>query len=192
MAVQVAEQFERVGGRGVGPHTLDALAQLSSAELEHCFAAGAAVPLGAVTGDPVGRVLAVRGFDAGPLAAVRRWIARTPLILWEGKSFRAEPGADTGFGGNRARLGVRGIVLRFATSEGPSIVDGRPCLRIDYDIASNPRLARRIYDELREVSPGLYLGRGGCVGRHRTHLVLWFAVDAREQAAPIRLDPPQR
>ncbi len=173
-----------------GPTTFDDLASLTSDQLAACFARGACVSLDAIAGDPAGRVLAVTGLEAPPFAALRRRIARTPLILWEGKSFRSEAGATRGFGSNRVRLGRSFTLFRFTTAEGPSIVDGAPCLQIDYSVLSNPRLVRRTYDELREVAPSLYLGRGGIRGRGRTRLVLWFAVDATQQARTVSIDPP--
>ena len=75
----------------------------------------------------------------------------------------------------------------FATSTAPSIVDGLPCVAIDYDVPANPRAVRRGYDELREVAPGLYLGRGMLRVRGRRRLVLWFAVDATAFDKPIAL-----
>lgn len=49
----------------------------------------------------------------------------------------------------------------FQTSVGPGRIDtDRQVLKIDYDLASNPRLSiRRILDELVQVADGVYLGK---------------------------------
>ena len=70
--------------------------------------------------------------------------------------------------------------LPFDTLFGPSAVDGKPTLILDYDLDANPGYIRHIHDEIREVSPGLFLGpamwKSGADGKT---LVLWFALDSR-------------
>ena len=58
---------------------------------------------------------------------------------------------------------------------GPSRVDGRPALVIDY--ADSGRAFRDIRDEVREVAPGVYLGltfQGA-----KPEPIIYFALDGR-------------
>ncbi len=162
-------------------HSLDSLARKTSAELDALYrAATVSTTMHAADGALVGRMLAVRGLP-GPLAnPLRRW-ARSRSFVWEGKTFQAS--SDTrGVGHNRVFIpGVFGHqnLFPFETLFGPSAVDGRPTLILDYDLDVNPGYIRRIHDEVREVAEGLFLGPAMWKrGDHRTH-VLWFALDSR-------------
>lgn len=161
--------------------TLDGLAQLTGLELEALFAAStaSAQDLAAIAGHPRGRVLGLPGPDRGALS---RWLRRfqgSSRYPWEGKSFESI-GAAAGRGFNRARFPRRHKLFGFSTRLAASLVDGRPSVAIDYDVSENPRLVRGIYDELRDVGEGLYLGRGMMRSKAaQPRLVLWFAVDAR-------------
>ncbi len=162
-------------------HSLDSLAERSLEDLDALYRA-AAVPstMRAADGALVGRMLAVRGLP-GPLAApLRRWAA-APSFVWEGKTFQAA--SDThGTGHNRVHVpGVLGRqnLFPFATSFGPSALDGKPTLILDYDLEVNPSFIRRIHDEIREVSPGVFLGPAMWKTGADPALVLWFALDSR-------------
>jgi len=162
-------------------HTLDSLAARSLDELAALYrAARCPTNMHAADGALIGRMLAVRGVPSPIAARLRAWAA-SPAFVWEGKTFQAA--SDTrGEGFNR--VAVPGVLGRqrlfpFATSFGPSAIDGAPTLVLDYELAVNPPYIRRIHDEIREVAPGLFLGpamwkRGGDKA-----LVLWFALDAR-------------
>jgi hypothetical protein len=160
--------------------TLDDLARSTPRELQALYEGGA-VPesLDRLDGDLVGRMLALRGVGRGVALRAIASLARRPGFAWAGKSFRAtEAGAGTGI--NRVRLGGRHRLFPFRTLFGPSVVDGRPCVVLDYDDADNPGLIRSIHDEVREVAPGLYLGPACWKRQGRTPLVvLWFALDTR-------------
>ncbi|MDC0720171.1 hypothetical protein [Nannocystis bainbridge] len=159
--------------------SLDRLAALSSDALRGLYARGS-VPddLTALDGRPKGRMLAVRGLEHGPAGRLLRAMARHPRFPWDGKSFFPDQ-ADASRGINRVDLVVRRFDLfPFATRIEPSVLDGQPCVYLDYEQPGNPWFIARIRDELREVGPDLYLGpalwkrlRGGA-----SHL-LWFAVD---------------
>lgn len=165
------------------PHlTLDTLAELPGHVLAQLFRSGTAGSLDELRGHPRGRMLAVPGFSWAPVAALLRWYAASPLIVWEGKSFTSAAGASEGRGFNRVRWFGRRRAFPFRTFAGDSLVDGRPCLAIAYDVPEIPRFARGTYDELRLVGDGLYLGRG--MRRRRAgepKLLVWFALDARRQ-----------
>ncbi len=163
---------------------VQALARLSSRELEALYLRAnlADNDFLAIAGHPRGRVLAVPGIDRGLIGVlVSRWHGSI-AYPWEGKSFSPTSSSE-GRGINRFRYPVRRGWFPFRTSLAPSRIDGRPCIAIDYDVPENPWLARGIYDELRGLGDGLYLGRGGMrrAGATLPALVLWFLVDARTQ-----------
>lgn len=162
-------------------HTLDTLAQRSLDELDALYRA-ATVPstMRAADGPLVGRMLAVRGLPGALAAPLRRWAA-APSFVWEGKTFQA---ASDAHGAGYNRVFVPGVLGRqnlfpFATSFGPSAIDGRPTLILDYDLDANPSFIRRIHDEIREVAPGVFLGPAMWKGPRDKALVLWFALDSR-------------
>lgn len=161
--------------------TLDALAAMSTSELDALYRdARVSTTLRAADGALAGRMLAVRGMP-GLLARPLRELAASRSFVWEGKTFAAS--SDThGMGHNR--VSIRNVLGRqnlfpFATSFGPSAIDGKPTLVLDYDLDANPGYIRRIHDEIREVSPGLFLGPAMWKGATTKTLVLWFALDSR-------------
>ena len=120
-------------------------------------------------------------YDAvfAPLGAVRD----TSSPTWTGYVRAGDKG---GVGINRVRLGVHTGLFPFRTREAVSVVDGGPCVAIDYDVPTNPAAARPIYDEVRCIHPGLYLGRGMSRRPGREpKLLLWFALDTRIQDRPV-------
>lgn len=165
----------------VSQHTLDTLAACSLEQLDVLYR-GATVSstMHAADGKLVGRMLTVRGMP-GPLGkALRRWAASSSFV-WEGKTFEAS--SDTrGVGHNRVsvpRVLGRQNLFPFETLFGPSAIDGRPTLILDYDLDVNPSYIRHIHDEIREVAPGLFLGPAMWKGGRDKTLVLWFALDSR-------------
>jgi hypothetical protein len=162
-------------------HSLDSLAARSLAELDALYRdASVSSTMHAADGALHGRMLAIRSLP-GPIATrLRRWAA-SPTFVWEGKTFQAS--SDTaGVGHNRVfvprALGHQNL-FPFATSFGPSAVDGKPTLILDYDLDANPSYIRRVHDEIREVSPGLFLGPAMWKTTRDKVLVLYFALDAR-------------
>ena len=163
-------------------HTLDTLAQRTSAELDALYrAASVSQTMHAADGALVGRMLAVRGMPGPAAKALRRWAASRSFV-WEGKTFQAS-GDAKGVGHNRVYIkNVFGHqnLFPFETAFGPSAIDGKPTLILDYDLDVNPGYIRHIHDEIREVSPGLFLGPAMWKGaRDAKTLVLWFALDSR-------------
>jgi hypothetical protein len=172
-------------GTRAGLHSLSSLAERTHEELEALYRAAApASSMRAVDGPLTGRMLAVRGLPPALAQPLRRWAA-APSFVWEGKTFEAA--SDTqGRGHNRVYMpGLLGrqSLFPFATSFGPSALDGGPTLILDYDLEVNPGFIRRIHDEIREVSPGVFLGpamwKTGPGGAGGKVLVLWFALDGR-------------
>ncbi len=170
----------REGARAL---TLDALGAMKGEALDALYRRGT-VPseLREVAGQPVGRMLAVRGLEkVGPaFGLLRRFAALRSVFPWEGKTFGAKSAAE-GTGINRVHLGaLRMSWFPFTTRVEPSVVDGAPCIYLDYAQPGNPWFIAKIRDELREVAPRLFLGPAMWKGAHggATH-VLWFAVDFR-------------
>lgn len=159
--------------------TLDDLAALDLERLERLYHDGTPpASLAALDGDLQGRMLAVRRLDRGPVARLlRRWSAR-PGFVWGGKSFTSASAGD-GQGINRIHLpGLLGRqrLFPFTVHVGSSLLDGREAVVLDYDRPENPRYIRRIRDELRQVSPGVFLGPALWLGRRGATLLLWFAL----------------
>lgn len=163
---------------------LDALAARDVAALDTLYRRGRVPALDALDGNPTGRMLAIRGLDRGPLAARVRSLAAASFFPWGGKSFASRDAAH-GLGVNRVHLGGKHKLFPFETTILPSVVDGAPCVRLNYDLPENPWLIRHIHDEVREVAPRLFLGPAMWRGDETHTFVLWFALDANRPAAPF-------
>ena len=162
-------------------HSLDSFADGSLAELDALYrAAKVSTTMRAADGKLVGRMLAVRGLP-GPFAGPLKRFAASEAFVWEGKTFAASS-ETRGVGHNRVRVPSvlgRQNLFPFETRFDASAIDGKPTLVLDYDLAVNPPYIRKIHDEIREVSPGLFLGPAMWKGASTPSLVLWFALDAR-------------
>ncbi len=166
--------------------TLDSLATCSLAQLEALYrGASCSTKMAAADGALVGRMLAVKILPGGFAGTLRRWAASSSF-LWEGKTFHADTDT-TGTGYNRCyvpgALGRQNL-FPFETSFGPSAIDGKPTLILDYDLGANPGYIRPIHDEIRELSPGLFLGPAMWKSGADKRLLLWFALDARAERRP--------
>jgi hypothetical protein len=158
-------------------HALDDLLALSPDRLSALYA-GAAVPrLDQLSGDLRGRMLAWPSLARGPVAGLlRRWAASS-RFPWRGKSFT--PGDEKGEGINRVLLD-RFRLYRFETFIGRSRAGAFDALQLDYDRPDNPFFIRPIRDEIRELSPGLYLGQAWLeIGARPPALVLYFGLAER-------------
>ena len=155
--------------------TLDGLAAMSPAQLARVYAAGT-VPgsLAELNGDREGRMLAVRGAGKGFVARRLAQLAKSKLFPWEGKRFTSKKSAKTGKGVNRVK--IAGRLFPFETTIRKSPRDGRLAIALNYDLPANPAPIRRIYDELREVAPGVFLGPSLWKTAKGYQLLLWFAV----------------
>jgi hypothetical protein len=163
---------------------LDALAAMGVAELGALYARGAAPEgVGGLAGHPRGRMLAVRALDGGAAGRAIAALARAGWFPWGGKSF--DGAGARGRCTNRVHLGGRHELFPFRTAVTASVVDGAPCVALDYDLADNPWFIRAIHDEVREVAPGLWLGPAMWKAARGPALVLWFALDTRVQAERV-------
>lgn len=148
------------------PPTADQLLGKSRAELDALFSEAGAGTI------PDGEGTGVAIVPTGPwLARLIAWLVR--WFAWQGKVFQAGEGWLV----NRiSPFSIRAIRARVYRDK--SWLDGREAIVLDYSQTSF--VARRIRDEIREIAPGLYLGKVWW-GRQR---LLDFAVTYQYQPAP--------
>jgi hypothetical protein len=164
---------------GEQTYTLDELSTMSFEALDSLYRSGS-VPadLAILDNKPKGRMLAVRGVDKTPLSALIRAAAKLPVFPWDGKTLTAGD-SRSGEGINRIQLGASMDWFPFKTRVQASVVDGADTIVLDYDLPENPWFIRQIHDELREVSPGMFVGPAMWKrGQDLPVNVLWFALDA--------------
>jgi hypothetical protein len=159
---------------------LDDLARLDFAELEALYRRGKAPEsLRALDGPLVGRMLALRSLRGRGLRDAVAKLARARAFVWAGKSFSATSDR-AGTGINRIRGGGllgRQNLFPFETRIAASAVDGEPAVVLDYDLDDNPSYIRHIHDEVREVSPGIFMGPAMWKTEKSKVTLLWFALD---------------
>jgi hypothetical protein len=176
----------RGGAADLAPRTLDELSVLSYRELLDLYSRNTAPSdLTVLDGDLRGRALAIRGTRHGLAFVAFAALGRSPKFPWEGKTLTARS-ANQGVGVNRIRLPGLGRqqLFRFSTTFDPSKVDGKPCVFIDYDNPDNPSFVRSVRDELREVSPGLYLGPVFLKHSRSATLLAWFGLQSPSAPRP--------
>jgi hypothetical protein len=162
------------------PLTLETLVAMTPEALHETYRAGG-IPdsMKALDGCHDGRMLALPGAAGhGAIADGLRRLAAWERFPWRGKSFRA---ADDERGGGSDRvhlLRTTHDLFPFETRIEDSIVDGRPCILLDYDLVESPMPLRHLRDELREVAPGLFLGVA-FVHLRRPTLAVYFAIVVR-------------
>ncbi|MFO0948324.1 MAG: hypothetical protein U1D30_20780 [Planctomycetota bacterium] len=126
----------------VGPLlTLDQLACMSECELEALYRQGKAetIPCGFLRG----KVL----YGCSKWSGVKGTVSGA---AWKGKHFHAEDGLMV-----NQWLGLKAV--KASVFLGESWMDGGPAIITDYQ-GMSPVIWRNVRDEIREVSPGLYLG----------------------------------
>ena len=163
----------------VRSHSLDAidpnsLTRLTIRELDELFGDLDSASLGQLQGHKRGRVIAVSGFDWVPGVArstVLRFVNELPI--WRGKNFEGE------FGTNAWLLGsARLQFARYLVREAPALDGQGPVIRLDYDVAANPRPLRKIVGELRQLGPGLFLARMQYLWGDRVVKILYFTLES--------------
>lgn len=142
------------------PQTMQQLVRMSNADLTALYMTSSpgSVPSGFTPGRSIK--------NPGSRRAVLN--SRATLLVWQGKIFR-----DDGTMINRV-FGV-GRAIPAEVYVGHSLLDGQPSLIFDY---SKSRLWPDVRDEVREVSPGLYLGIM-YRGRGQMEQKQFFTLDAR-------------
>jgi hypothetical protein len=145
------------------PLTAPDLHRMSALELDELFRQAPAGPV--PQGDAQGIALIATGYPAGH--ALARLVRE---VVWQGKVLMPDGtlvNKVTPFGLHAVRAVVR---------SGPSWVDGKECIVIDY--ATRSVVARWVRDEIRLVAPHLYLGVVWYARRRITMFALTFAPGA--------------
>jgi hypothetical protein len=123
----------------------------------------------------VGAVPAGRGRGTvllGTGGVLARWAAATSYaLLWRGKVIDARAGRLKNL---LTPLAVPAVAA--AVYQAASWCDGEPCIVLDYSKTS--LIARKVRDEIREVSPGLFLGVVFLGRRHVLDFALDFTADS--------------
>jgi hypothetical protein len=176
--MDVTSELRRRNGKSHGHKqvtSFDDLSAMNQEELLQLYREASVPDLGALAGSFSGRLLATSVLP-GPLDRLARSFASSALFPWRGKSFRPL-GKDQGEGVNLL-LSLEKPVrwMHFQTRLGRSRAGDFDALHLNYDDKRNPRPLRGIQDELRQVSPGLFLGQAYLVTRGKPRLWLYFAL----------------
>jgi hypothetical protein len=126
-------------------HDVAKLLRLSQAELDELFKQS---PSGEIPdGEAEGTAIVAPGTTFSPTIA--KFVG---LFAWQGKVFDAKKGL---LKNKILPFGVNAIIAR--VYKGPSWLDGKECIVLDYSDTSI--VAQWIRDEIRRIEPGLYLGK---------------------------------
>jgi hypothetical protein len=126
-------------------YDVDRLLTMSQEQLDALFTAS---PAGEIPkGEAEGTAIVAPGTTYSPTIA--RFISN---FAWQGKVFDTEKGV---LRNKILPLGLNAIIAKVYKEE--SWLDGKECIVLDYSDTS--LLAQWIRDEIREISPGVYLGK---------------------------------
>jgi len=126
-------------------YDVDQLLTMSQEQLDALFTAS---PAGEIpNGEAEGTAIVAPGTTYSPTIA--RFISN---FAWQGKVFDTEKGV---LRNKILPLGLNAIIAK--VYKGESWLDGKECIVLDYSDTS--LLAQWIRDEIREISPGVYLGK---------------------------------
>jgi hypothetical protein len=126
-------------------YDVDQLLTMSQEQLDALFTAS---PAGEIpNGEAEGTAIVAPGTTYSPTIA--RFISN---FAWQGKVFDTEKGV---LRNKILPLGLNAIIAK--VYKGESWLDGKECIVLDY--ADTSLLAQWIRDEIREISPGVYLGK---------------------------------
>lgn len=174
----------RAGGAQVDARSIEVrdLVEMSLMDLRDLYRAGTVPESLRELDDAVnGRLLALRGLDWRGAHGLFAAVAGSRFFPWAGKRFlHLDRNAGTGI--NRIRglsFGGERLWYPFRTSVEPSVIDGAPCVVLDYARPENPPIIRSLRDELREVSPGLFMGPALLRLLGKPRLLMFFACDSR-------------
>lgn len=140
--------------------TVPELMKMSQAQLDELFSSAAAGPI--PTGEAEGTAIVAPGTDFTP--AIAKFVN---LFAWQGKIFDPEHGVLR----NRiTSFGLHAIIAK--VYKGESWLDKKECIVLDYSQTS--MVAQWIRDEIREVAPGVYLGKVYWSGKRLIDFALEF------------------
>jgi hypothetical protein len=121
------------------------LLTMSQPQLDELFTGSVAGPI--PNGEANGTAIVAPGTAFNP--EIARFIS---LFAWQGKIFDAEKGV---LRNKILPFGLSAIIARVYKEN--SWLDGKECIVLDYSDTS--LVAQWIRDEIREISPGMYLGK---------------------------------
>ena len=127
------------------PYDVQQLLKMSQPQLDELFTASAAGPI--PDGEATGTAIVAPGTSFSP--EIARFIS---LFAWQGKIFDAAKGV---LRNKILPFGISAIIARVYKEA--SWLDGKECIVLDYSDTS--LVAQWIRDEIREISPGVYLGK---------------------------------
>ena len=126
------------------PYDVSQLLKMSNEQLDDCFKSGAPGPI--PNGEAKGTAIVTPG-----TVFTKETAAFISIFNWQGKTFDAQAGVL------RNRISVFGINAIVAkVYQGASWFDNNECVVLDYSETS--MVAHWVRDEIRLISPGLYLG----------------------------------
>ena len=126
-------------------YDVDKLLTMPQEQLDALFTASPAGPI--PDGEAEGTAIVAPGTAYS--ANIARFISN---FAWQGKVFDAKKGV---LRNKILPLGLNAIIAK--VYKGESWLDGKECIVLDYSDTS--LLAHWIRDEIREISPGVYLGK---------------------------------
>src|SRR5215472_1510924 len=121
------------------------LLQISQKQLDELFSAHDAGPI--PDGEAGGTAIIAPGTPMSEQIATF-----INIFAWQGKVFDAKAGL---LRNHILALGLKAIIAR--VYKGPSLLDGKECIVLDYSETS--LVASHIRDEIRQIEPGFYLGK---------------------------------
>ena len=121
------------------------LFKMSQQELDAMFSAHDAGPI--PDGEAKGTAIIKPGTPSS--GAIAEFIK---LFAWQGKVFDAKAGL---LRNHILAIGLKAIIAR--VYKGPSLLDGKECIVLDYSETS--LVASHVRDEIRQIEPGFYLGK---------------------------------
>ncbi|HSA81914.1 MAG TPA: hypothetical protein VLE23_13950 [Geminicoccaceae bacterium] len=127
------------------PYDVQRLFNMSQAQLDQLFTDSE--PGDIPDGEATGTAIVAPGTTFSP--EIAKFIS---LFAWQGKIFDAEKGV---LRNKILPLGLNAIIAKVYKAE--SWLDGKECIVLDYSETS--LVAHWIRDEIREISPGVYLGK---------------------------------
>jgi hypothetical protein len=121
------------------------LLKMSQQELDALFSAHDAGPL--PDGEAKGTAIIAPG-----TAGSEKIAELINIFGWQGKVFDAKAGL---LRNHILAIGLKAIIAR--VYKGPSLLDGKECIVLDYSDTS--LVASHVRDEIRQIEPGFYLGK---------------------------------
>jgi hypothetical protein len=132
-------------GRTTMPYDVQPLLKMSRAQLDAVFTGSG--PGDIPDGEATGTAIVTPGTTYSPYIA--KFIN---LFAWQGKVFDAKNGV---LRNKILPLGLNAIIAKVYKAD--SWLDGKECIVLDYSDTS--LVAHWIRDEIRQISPGVYLGK---------------------------------